>query len=598
MKCSEQLTLIQEKVCLLKQCFSRAFPLPLRARVRGLRAPIFAAAGLLLAPYFIHGQEAPPGAARQGPTQLELKKTAKTRQYQGRSVEGEERVVRPGETLWDILIQEKGLAEKRFGQYQSLVEGLNPQLKELNTLRIGETIFIPFRLDELLGVEVSTQGDIRVYRVKPGDFVYKILRREFALENKDELLAAFEKLKELNPTKKNWNLLVVGEALRFPTQPGSQPSVAKARESAEVSASAPVAEPQALAENRWAVLEQVAGALGNTVVRTGEEVFELQNGRIVLDRALFPVVHNPQLGRKVVLDTRGAMPAGLKARIEAESADTSIVSVRKESGPGEMSSRILAQLGYQALPNNRPLVLHDMGIGIQLRGDWMIVQPESAGAGEQIWVFLLTSAPEKVPDSLGKYLSSKGVKLAQVFVPAAVNSPRPVPLGRNFAWINETENLPKERTGLVDTLLQTCQIAFGRDQDLSIALREGIHLRMKVDRYWESGGKKSGFLFGKLSGDMKKAVEESAGLKLIEIDIKSLSTREIVARVLQGLGESATYAENRFAGSENGRLKESIVLSVRGFLVRNRSLLVTDRVIPSEVERFILNQGIKIAYFQ
>jgi hypothetical protein len=545
-------------------------------------------------------QESGLGAERQPPAQLELKKTAKTRPYQGKSVQGEERTILAGETLWGILVQEKGLAERRFGQYQAIIESLNPGLKEPNILRAGETVFIPFRLDELLGIERSPQGEVRLYRVKPGDFVYKILRREFALESNDQIQAAFEKLKELNPSKKNWNLLIVGEAIRFPGPVGSQPSVVttEARHEPDQSASAPAQGPRELAEARWALLQQLATALGNKFVRDGEEVFNLQDGQVTLERNKFPVFNNPQLGRRVIVDSGDVIPAGLRARIEAETGDTSVLSLKKETGPVEFTNQVLTQLGYQALPGNRPLVLHDMGVGIQLKGDWMVMQPETAGRREQIWVFLLTSTPEKMPDLLGDYLGSKGVKVTQILTPAFADSPSAAPPLSSLLSVKETEKLPQERTALIDTLMQSCQITFVRDQEISIPLREGINVKIKIDRYWESGGKQSGFIFGRLSPDMKKALENGAGLKLGEIDINGPSTRDVVALVLQGLGEPATYVENRFTGAESGRLKESLVLTVRGFLLRNRSLLVTDRAIPRDVERFLLNQGIKIAYFQ
>ncbi|MGH7844782.1 MAG: hypothetical protein ACREQW_06395, partial [Candidatus Binatia bacterium] len=341
----------------------------------------------------------------------------------------------------------------------------------------------------------------------------------------------------------------------------------------------------------------VATVLGGTFVRTGEEVFQLQNGKVTFDRAVYPVFSDSLLGRRVLVDTRNAIPAGLKARIEGEMTDTSVITLTKDSGASEVGRKLLARLGYQVLPTHRPLVLHDMGVGIQVKGDWMVMEPETTGEKEQIWVFLLTKAPGAIPDSLRHYLSTKGVTLAPILMPASMNSPNPARGHESAALAAEPERLPGHPTGLVDSLLKSSQIAYTRDREVSVILREGIQLKIKVDRYWESAGKKFGLVFGKLSGELKKAVEGSAGLKLVEVDIKTLTPREIVARVLQGLGEDTIYTENRFVGANTGRLKESLVLEVRGFLARDGTLLLTDRALPRDVERFILNQGIEIAYF-
>src|SRR5688572_16296169 len=63
--------------------------------------------------------------------QLRLQKTVRTREYKGKEIEGEERAIAPGESLWRILIREKGLSERHFSQYLVLLRGVNPQIKSL-----------------------------------------------------------------------------------------------------------------------------------------------------------------------------------------------------------------------------------------------------------------------------------------------------------------------------------------------------------------------------------------------------------------------------------------------------------------------------------
>lgn len=106
--------------------------------------------GLLLSmgfPMGIHGREGMPGGLEEGKAQLRLRKTVKTRGHQGRPVEGEERKIIPGDTLWQILIQEKGLPGKNFQRYLVLIGSLNPQLKNPDVLWVGDVIFIPIRPD-------------------------------------------------------------------------------------------------------------------------------------------------------------------------------------------------------------------------------------------------------------------------------------------------------------------------------------------------------------------------------------------------------------------------------------------------------------------
>ena len=110
----------------------------------------------------IHAQESSRDRGQNETGELTLQKTAQSREYQGRDVEGEEKRVGPGDTLWRMLVKEKGLPEKRFSQYLVIIRGFNPQIKQIDVLRIGDTVFIPLRPDDLLGappVPVPTAVD-------------------------------------------------------------------------------------------------------------------------------------------------------------------------------------------------------------------------------------------------------------------------------------------------------------------------------------------------------------------------------------------------------------------------------------------------------
>ena len=99
----------------------------------------------------IHAQEPSRDDGQNETGEVTLRKTAQSREYQGREVEGEDKQVGPGDTLWRMLVKEKGLPEKRFSQYLVIIRGLNPQIKKIDVLRVGDTVFIPLRPDDLLG---------------------------------------------------------------------------------------------------------------------------------------------------------------------------------------------------------------------------------------------------------------------------------------------------------------------------------------------------------------------------------------------------------------------------------------------------------------
>ena len=162
-----------------------------------------------------------------GTGEISLQKTAAIREYNGKPVEGQERVVHPGDTLWRILIQEKGFEEKRFGLYMSLVRRLNPDMKTADALRVGQKVFIPLRPDEALDpsaaaaaakapIPAQQPAPTREYTVKGGDFLARILREQLGLSDDKKLALYFNLTKDLNPQRKNWDLLQAGDVIRLP----------------------------------------------------------------------------------------------------------------------------------------------------------------------------------------------------------------------------------------------------------------------------------------------------------------------------------------------------------------------------------------------
>src|SRR5918995_3904620 len=171
-------------------------------------------------------------------SQLTLRKSAETREYKGTTVQGENRRIGPGDSLWRILIQERGLAHGKFNQYVIVVQALNPQMKSASMLKVGDSVFIPMRLDEVLVApsNVATagkaanesfgKGSTTDYRVKRGNHLYQILREQLKVTDEKELAIYYALVKDLNPQRKEWDLLQEGEIIQLPNTDQSGATVA------------------------------------------------------------------------------------------------------------------------------------------------------------------------------------------------------------------------------------------------------------------------------------------------------------------------------------------------------------------------------------
>jgi hypothetical protein len=590
----------------------------------------------LLAPgaFESHAQESSRENAQQE-GQLTLRRTVHARQYQGREVEGEDRVVGPGDSVWRMLVQEKGVPEKRFSQYLVIIRGLNPQITNLDVLKVGETVFLPLRPEELLGSQTATtkkepprapiaQGAIKDYRVKAGDHLYQILREQFGIQSERELARHYALIKDLNPDKKNWDGLQEGEVIRLPvpgrrteiaasetkgaadvaTAPVTKPAEKESKASIEVAtpkkpaAAVPVGPDYAKrspARQNLALLTRVVEALGNEVQRGGHEVVSLNDGTVRLDKSTFPVVYNPQLRQKIILDIEEGIPQSLRSKLAEPSVSTPVFPLTKGASLHAVVKQLLSALGYQALPEDRPVVISDGGIAFEALGNWVVLAPEQSNRVQEVFVITLSERADEIPEYLKAALSQRGLHLRHIVWPDGPSQP---PVGRN----SEPGDLqptvrrwPADKGEFIDAVLLGLGIPFGGSETLAAEVGPGIRWEVKADRIFEVNGKRTALIFQRVQPEIKTALQES-GMAVHELDVGTLSRKEIVLRFLSEVGEQASYREHRFAAVNSGD-KDRLNIAAWGFLLPKRGMFLTDREIPPSLHRFFFEKGLEIVYF-
>ena len=609
------------------------------------------AGAALLFPASSHAQSPASGSAPAGESQITLRKSVQSREYQGKAVEGEERTMGRGDSLWRILIQEKGLPEKRFHSYLVIIRGLNPQVKDLNVLRVGDAIFIPLRPEEVIGARSAASGGAAVpqslspagttvnYRVKAGEHLYQILRQQLGLRDEQQLWRYYALTKDLNPDKKDWNVLLEGETIRLPavapvqeaagrrgspapesTSPAeTRPPVPTAQTAPALPASpapapaapGPLAPPVIVpapvidmeyarrlpAADGMALLAGVVENLGAQMQRTGEEVVAVKDSSVRLDRSSYPVVYNPAIRQRVVIDAGGNIPESLRNQLNNPEVGTPVVSLNPRTSLHDAVNQLLAGMGYQTLPTDRPVVIQEAGVAYEAKGSWIALAPEESNKPQQIFVINLTDQEAAIPPYLLAQLRSKGLQMRDVVVSSTGSMPATVSANEPQELVRQTKTWPRDKKEMVDSLLLAYGVPFGVAETVSVKLRDGLTLEGRADRLFEARGNKVALFFQRVQPELKKALQEKPGLKTVELDIAALSSRELIGRLLSELGGQANYREHRFPAAR-GSAQDRLVVTAWGFLLPNRSLFVTDREIPLSLHRFFFDKGLEIVYFQ
>jgi hypothetical protein len=661
-------------------------------------------------------QQASSGPRPGEAGEITLQKNAQSRDYQGREVEGEERLIAPGDSLWRILVKEKGVSEKRFTQHLVIIRGLNPQVKNLEVLRVGDNLFIPLRPEELLGLPPAParsesarapRGAIKEYRVKYGEHLYRILREQLRITSDREVEQYYALVKDLNPERKNWDVLVEGEVIRLPAleapadvagvqqkksaeaKPAAGPQQAveatprveekkspekfsppadvagvEQKKSAEVKAAdvpppavkaesrveekkspekpgtpadaalveekkppetkaaaavpAPAApEPAPRAETKklpdrpvpadvglnyarqlptrenLALLGQIVEALGNEIQRAGEETVPIKNGTIRIDRTSYPIINNPKLHQRIILDLNDKIPVSLKEKLTDRSAYTPVFTVAGAASLQDSVSQLLSQLGYQSLPADRPVVIQEGGIAFEARGNWIALAPEVSNKPQEVFVITLTSNPGDVPAYLRQELARKGLHLKDIVLPNASGlSPVSAIDSKELAPV--IKKWPRDKREFVDAILFAFGVPFGVSETLSVELHDGLRMDVRCDRVFERAGQRSALFFQRMEPEIKKILQEKEKTRVIELDLSSLEQKEIVTRLSSELGQRAAYREHRFSASANN---DRLNIAAWGFLLPKQGMFVTDREIPPSLHRFFFEKGLEIVYF-
>lgn len=568
-------------------------------------------------------QESAKQTNEAGSAEISLRRAIGAREYKGKTIEGDEREVRSGDTLWHILVREKGLAGERFKEHFVLIRGLNPQLTTPEALRVGDKIFIPLKPNEVLALQAASaesaekvpmgQGKIQDYTVKPGEHLYQILRTQLGVLDERKLGQYLALVKDLNPQRSNWDVIETGETIRLPasktaraargaepvnveTQGAMIPRAALKPTDARPAIGLDYAQRLSARENS-ALIGMVAESLGNEIQRSGEEIVALKDGSIRLDKNRFPVVYNRALDQRVILDGENNVPESVRANLKEASVSTPVVSIANSTTVEEAVGQLLARLGYQPLPSERPVVIQEAGVSFEAKGQWAVMAPQQSNKPQEIIVINLMDGSGEIPEELKTHLAAKGLHLKNVALgePAARSEESekqaPLPLARQI------KARLAEKSELVDALLNTYQVAFGVRATLAAELHSGLKAEISADRTFEVRGRKTALFFRAIDPAIKAALETKQGMKAIELDFTALTSREVAAKLLGELGEKAAYKEHRFAAAK-GSMQDRLVMTAAGFLLPSHSLFVTDREIPARFHPIFFEKGLDIVYFQ
>lgn len=174
--------------------------------------------------------------------------------------------------------------------------------------------------------------------------------------------------------------------------------------------------------------------MGIELLQSGEEVVTLADGTVRFARSFYPVVYDSTFKQKLVIDPDGKIPASIKSKLGDPSVGTPVLAMANGMTMQDAVGQLLAGLGYQALPSDRPIVIQEEGVSFEAKGNWVMLAPEANNHTQEMYVINLTENSNKIPEYLKVELERRGLHL------------RDVPLESDA--VTDPSLAEKDRTGL------------------------------------------------------------------------------------------------------------------------------------------------------
>jgi hypothetical protein len=298
-----------------------------------------------------------------------------------------------------------------------------------------------------------------------------------------------------------------------------------------------------------------------------------------------------------VIDPDDNIPGTLRSKLRDPSVGTPILPMANGVSIEDAVSQLLVGLGYQTLPAGQTVTIQEEGIAYEAKGNWMALAPEENNKPQEVLVLNLADHPNEIPEYLKSELSKRGLNLRDVVLNPQDAPPAKDAVTESKSNLVSVKNWPRDKSEIADALLLSCGVTFGVAETLSVQMGDGLRVDTRADRLFELGGKRTALFFQGVDPEIRKALSEKDGVRVVELNIGSLSSREVIARMLTLLGEQSIYREHRFAAA-NGSAQERLTVKAYGFQLTKRPLFITDRRIPVALHRFFFEKGLEIIYFQ
>ncbi|HDQ04440.1 MAG TPA: LysM peptidoglycan-binding domain-containing protein [Deltaproteobacteria bacterium] len=332
-----------------------------------------------------------PVFAKEDTAQITLSKTAISKEHLYTYT------VKKGDILSVIVRNVPGITEKDLADNYRLIQELNPDIEDVNKLRVGQKIILPGRpltepgvirpkvpvADAKLLEKVTESTDAQPYHIKKGDTLIKIITRE--LRNVTDIKEMLSIIKSMNTNITDVNKIYAGDIIKLPSKSffARTPKLIEEERIIEESiidtpeiaeARAKISMPD---EVRLAVVKQVITLMNASFTSTGNYYLPIpKTGQVTIDCSIMPVIEFFD-NTVIFLDLEDRAPHNLKNIISENWSNYFLVKIDKKDDFISILRKVFSySKNYNMIRQSRPLAIGD-NLTAELFIDWVISATDS-----------------------------------------------------------------------------------------------------------------------------------------------------------------------------------------------------------------------------
>jgi hypothetical protein len=473
-------------------------------------------------------------------------------------------VVQPGDWVLKIFRQKGEIAHKDFRDFLGIFERLNPNVRDIDMIRPGQTIDIPLRklahgtlpgqasgMVTIPFVTLARVMDVlhqhaQEYQVRWGDTVSQLVAAHYGRYGTRSYQEGIKLFQAANPQVTDIDRIYAGQRVYLPEPsireeawyaamydeqgnlketidrgPGAPGIPVTAGAELQAPAAAEAAEPES-------PLAQAAATVGGELLdkgtyfipRAGEPDFEIDLSR------------NPLLDlqtNKLLFSQDGRVMDRDSAEVETLWPRTRVVRYDARASVPELVGAIFEALD-QPDTHAEEVGFDDQGVRVAVRAKWIKTQSDQ----RKLCITPIAGPHEQTPESMRRYLDQHGIVLKEMLPGGRATATGTGSRAERHAIKDILAIAPTGQKDFVQNLARALQFTYSPNVAVTFPYA-GIQIKAYADLVSAPGGREVLLDFGELYGDAIKALRQS-GLDVVQIAPDEPYTA-VAAKVLAGLGE-------------------------------------------------------------